>query len=444
MDIREQFIKSKKMITGSEIATRVLKNSSWIVSYQIFAMVVGAFVSAIIARYFGPEKYGQYNYALSFTTLFTALSTLGLDTLTVKAIVDKEDEEGTILCTGLVLRAIGGSILTVLSFIIIRIIQPNDRELHLLVLFMSVTMVFKSFEVIEYWIQAYQRAKISSIIRMLSYIVTSGLKIILVFLKGNLIDFALIYMIDAINAGTAFITTYFRKRENKTKWKFDLHYSKNILSQSWYLVVSGLMVTLYMRIDQVMLGSMLPTKAELGVYSAAVQLASMWYFVPTSIITSFSPVIMSRKKNDEIGYLKSVQLLYTIVTWLGIGFGILVSLFSNTVVGILFGHDYIKAASILSVSIWGGTFAMLGSARGTWLICEGLQKYSIIYIGAGAIANLALNYVLIPIWGGYGAAVATLVSQATVAIVAPLFVKRTRISSIMMLKAFKFEGIIKK
>ena len=97
----------------------------------------------------------------------------------------------------------------------------------------------------------------------------------------------------------------------------------------------------------------------------------------------------------------------------------------------------------LLVSVWAGTFATLGSARGTCLICEGLQKYSIVYIGLGAVVvvNVVLNYTLIPIFGRYGAAIATLVSQITVAMIAPLFIKETRVSAIMMLKAFKLEGI---
>jgi len=198
-----------------------------------------------------------------------------------------------------------------------------------------------------------------------------------------------------------------------------------------------------MRIDQVMLGSMMPTKVELGVYSAAVQIASMWYFVPMAVITSLMPVIMNKKKINENSYLKSVQLLYTIVAWIGIGFSVFILLFSKRIVSILYGADFLKSANILSVSIWAGTFAMLGSARGTWLICEGLQKYSMVYIGAGCISNIILNYLLIPVLGGYGAAIATLVSQVIVVIIAPSFFKETRISSIMILKAFKLEGVLR-
>ena len=444
MSAKENIAKIKSNVLNSEVAVKVIKNSSWLVGDKVFTMIIGVFVTAFVARYFGPESYGQFNYALSFVTLFTALSTLGLETLTVKAIVDKEHDEGTILCTSLVLRVIGGVILTIIAVTLIRLIEPNESNTHILVTILSLTMVFKALEVIEYWIQAHQRAKISSVVRIMAYVIIAGFKIGMVLLGGNLIHFALIHMLNVIIVGIGLIIAYFRNREEKFKWKVDISYAKSILSQSWYLILSGLMVTLYMQIDKVMLGSLMPSKVEVGVYSAAASIASMWYFVPMAIITSFKPVIMSKKKINEESYLKSVQLLYTIIAWLGICFGIFVLIFSNPIVKILYGAEYQKASSILSVSIWAGTFAMLGSARGVWTVTEGLQRYNMFYVGAGAIINIILNYLLIPTAGGYGAAVATLMSQVTVAIIAPLFIKQTRISAIMMLKAFKLEGLIKK
>jgi len=59
-----------------------------------------------------------------------------------------------------------------------------------------------------------------------------------------------------------------------------------------------------------------------------------------------------------------------------------------------------------------------------------------VYVGSGAIVNIVLNYILIPIIGGFGAAIATLVSQITVAIITPMFIKQTRIASVMMIRAF--------
>lgn len=435
MEIKKQIIEIRSSTINRKETMNIIKNSGWLVGYRVFTMLIGIVIIGIIARYFGPEKYGQFSYAQSFVALFTVFSTLGLETLTVKGIIDKDYDEGNILCTSLILRCFGGILLTILASIIIRIIEPNDRNLQLLVLIMSFTMMIKSLEVIEYWIQAYQKAKISSVIRMGAYLITAASKIILIIFNGNLVNYAMIFTLDAVIIGSSLVIAYFKIRQDTSRWKFSLSYAKNILAQSWYLILSGLMITLYMKIDQVMLGSMMTTKAELGVYSAAVQIANMWYFVPMAVITSFKSVIMSKKKIDERSYMEVVQRLYTVVAWIGIGFGIFIVLFSNLIVKILFGLEYIKAANILSVSIWAGTFAMLGSARSIWLLTEGLQKYTPIYTMVGLIVNVTLNYILIPSMGGYGAAIATLCSQFSTCIIALTPFKNTRISTIMILKA---------
>lgn len=430
---------AKDKLLNNEVAKKIFRNSSWLVSDKIINMILGIFVTAVVARYFGPEDYGEFNYALAIVSLFTVLSTLGLEILTVKTIVDKDYEEGTILCTSFLLRVMGGIVLTVVSCIVMWVLEPSDNYLQLIVLIMSFSMVIRSFEVIEYWIQAHQKAKISSIIRIIVSLVTGSLKLLLVYFGGGLILFSLIYTIDIAIVSAALVMAYFKYRQEKSRWRFSVSYAKEILSQSWYLVLSGLMVSLYMRIDQVMLGTMMPNKDELGIFSAAVRIAEMWYFVPTAIIVSFRPVIMSKKRTDEVGYMKSIQVLYNIVAWMGIAFGLFILLFSRLIIDILYGPEYIEAARILSVSIWAGIFAMLGSARGVWLVSEGLQRYSMAYIAAGCIINVSLNYLLIPNYGGYGAAIATLASQITVAIIAPAFFKPTRISSTMMLRAFNLK-----
>jgi O-antigen/teichoic acid export membrane protein len=110
---------------------------------------------------------------------------------------------------------------------------------------------------------------------MTIYVIIAGFKIGMVLLGGNLIHFALIYMLDVIIIGIGLIIAYFRNREEKFKWKVDKSYAKSILSQSWYLILSGLMVTLYMQIDKVMLGTLMPTNIEVGVYSASTQVTGM-------------------------------------------------------------------------------------------------------------------------------------------------------------------------
>ncbi|EJQ64903.1 flippase [Bacillus mycoides] len=436
MKVKNIIALSYKRIKGNEVAAKIIGNASWLVGDKVFNMVIGVFVMALVARYLGPENYGLYNYALAFVTLFTALSTLGLETLSVKSIVHQEEEEGTILYTSLILRVLGGIVVVFLASISVRVLAPDEPLIHLLVMIMSFTMIIKSLEVIEYWIQAYQKSKISSLIRMGAYAFSALLKIAFVFFNGNLLHLALIYTSDALIVGIALVIAYFKNRTSHTKWKFEFQYAKKVLSKSWYLILSGLMVTLYMQIDKVMLGSMLTNKKELGMYSAATQIASMWYFVPLAVITSFQPIIMKKKLESHNNYINSMQTLYSIVAWIGILFGICMILFSDLIVAILYGQEYKHAANIITISVWAGTFATLGSARSIWLLVENLQKYTLLYTSAGLIINVGLNYLLIPNYGGFGAAFATLIAQAFANIFVLAFFKKTRISSIMIIKAF--------
>lgn len=434
----------KEYLNTNIIIKKVIENSSWLIGDKILTLILGVFVTSIIARYFGPEKFGLFNFSLSFTALFTALSTLGLETLVVKDIIDGKYNEETILYTSFTLRTLGGLILTIISFVFIRILEPNDKNVHLLVLIMSLVMVVKAFEVIEYWIQAHQKAKISSIIRILAYSITSILKVSIVVFKGNIIHYSLVFLVDAFIIGITLVIVFFKIGKRKFHFRVDFEYGKNILNRSWYMILSGLMVTLYMRVDQVMLGTMLKDKTELGIYSVAAQVASMWYFVPLAIITSFKPVIIKNKSIDNKYYIESIQFLYFIVTWIGILFSVLIMIFSKFVINLLFGIEYAKAVGILNVSVWSGIFATLGSARSIWLISEGNQRYTIVYTFFGFIINILLNYLLIPVIGGYGAAIATLIAQFFANVIVLLFFKETRISSLMIIKSFSIISISKR
>lgn len=439
-------IKISKIVSSifkNEIALNTLKNSSWLVGDRLITMILGVFVTAIVARYFGPENFGVFNFALSFVTLFTVFSTLGLETLTVKAIVDNEFDEGIILCTSLVLRLCGGLILTIASITLIKFIEPNNSIMFIIVLILSITMIFRSLEVVEYWIQAHQRAKLLSLVRIISYIIVASLKIVMVILGGSIVHYALIHMLNVLLIGGLLLFAYFWIRTDKFIWRFDLIYAKLILSQSWYLILSGLMVTLYMQIDKIMLGSLMSTKFEVGLYSSAIAISSMWYFVPFAVISSFKPVIMRKRVLGEESYKKPIEYLYSIVIWISIFFGLFITLFSTIIVRVLYGADFLGATGVLSVSVWSGTFAIIGSVTSIWLVFKGLQKYNTIFVFSGAVANIVLNMILIPMYGAYGAAIATLLTQIIANIITPLLFKKTRSNVVMIFDALILRSIIK-
>lgn len=413
---------------------KIFGNSMWQVSEKIITMLLSIIVTSIIARYLGTEKYGMANYIISIVMLFTAFSTLGMESITINDIVSKKYKTDNIIGTSFVIRLIGGIVLIIISQITIYILTGGDYLSQILGIIMGTCMMFKAFEVIEYYLQAEMKLKNVAIIRFITAIIVAISKLIVVYFDFGIIGFVSTYLLDAVVAGFLFYIYY--KIKKVGIFKFDKTYAKDLLKKCWYIAVAGLLATIYMRIDQVMLGNMLESKSENGIYSAAIRIAEMWYFIPLAIIASFQPVIISYKTdNDFENYNKNMQKLYDIIAIVGFTFGILISMFGWIAIKILYGDEYIKSADILLISAWSGLFATLGSARSVWLVAENKQKYTLVYTAIGCVLNIILNMLLIPQIGSVGAAIATLVVQIVSNVFVLLMFKETRKSSVMILKA---------
>ena len=111
------------------------------------------------------------------------------------------------------------------------------------------------------------------------------------------------------------------------------------------------------------------------------------------------------------------------------------TLLARPIVYVLFGTEYAKTAGILAVAVWYITFGYYGSVRNIWILAEGKQKYLTGINVAGALSNVVLNFVLIPIWGGVGAALASVITQFFTNVVIGFLLKPIRKNNDLMLKS---------
>lgn len=419
----------KEKINKHTLVKKAAKNSGWVIFQNISTMALGIFVTALVARYLGPEKYGIFNYALSVTGLFAGIAAVGINNIMVKDLTDEPNNEGKILGTGFTIRLIASIILIVVSEITLCLLSGADKTLLIIGAILASMMIFKAFEVVEYYLQYKLNMKIVAIVRILVFVILCAIKILCVVFKLGLIFYSTAYLIETIVYAVAIYFAYIKiNKKNNTsyKWTFDKTYAKNLLSRSWYFAISALMVTIYLKIDQTMLGSMIADTAEVGIYSAAVRITELWVFVPLAIITSLRPIIMGFKNTDDVKYKLNLSRLYYIISIICLVFAIFMILSSNLIVNILYGAEYIKAGSILYILIFGTYFGIFGNIHYIWMICENKQKYSLYYSFCGCFSNIILNIILIPKYGGYGAAIATLISQIFANVFSYSFFKETR------------------
>jgi len=415
-------------------------NTSWLFMEKLLRIVLGLFVGIWVARYLGPAKYGLLNYAQAFVGLFTPVASLGLNNIVIRDLVQNENKRDALLGTAFLLKLFA----TIIVFFLLSIavnFTSNDTFTNVLVFIIASATLFQSSNVIDFYFQSQVLSKYAVYSHFISLIFSSGIKIYFIFIRAPLIWFALVFAFESFILSLGFIYFYIKQRLSIFTWKFNLSLAKELIKDSWPLIFSGIVVSIYMRIDQIMIKEMLDNEA-VGNYVAAVRISEACYFIPTIISGSVFPAIINTKKGDERLYYNRLQKLYDLMVWLAIAIALPMTFLSNLLVKVLYGEQYTLAGNVLMIHIWAAIFVFLGVANSKWLINENLQKYSLINTSIGALTNIILNYYLLQVMGINGAAIATLISQAVASYLCLFFFKQTRINFYNLTKSFNIIRII--
>ena len=418
--------------------SKVTKNSIWIISEKIFQMIISLFVNRIVAEYLQPENYGTLNYVISLVTFFTSLCTLGLDAIIINEIINKKDKQGEILGTSIFMRLISSFISTVLIVIVVLFLKPNNNTILIMAILQSMCLFFHAFDSLNIWYQSKLKSKYTSIIAFITYIIVALYRVYIVVTEKSLEWFALYNVLSVFL--TSMLTLGLYKKQKGPKLQINRSIIKPLLKKSYPFILSGLMIAIYGQTDKIMLGSFMPDMTGVGLYSVAITITNLWSFIPSAIITSFRPTIISAKLESNEKYIKRLKQLYSIILWVNIAYALFVTLFADIIINVLYGEAYIGAKIPLLLAVWSGGFSYIGVARDIWFVSEGYQKYSTWISLAGCLTNVILNYLMIPVLGIVGAALATTITQIMTGLISTLFFKKTRINTKYILESviFKF------
>jgi O-antigen/teichoic acid export membrane protein len=160
-----------------------------------------------------------------------------------------------------------------------------------------------------------------------------------------------------------------------------------------------------------MLGQMVG-REEVGIYSVAVRLSEVWYFFATAVVVSVFPSLLKQRSDNPSLYSKRLQQVCDLLFVSALVSAICVAFLSPVLIPFVFGEAYKGSAVLLSIHIWAGLFVFMRALVSKWLIAEHLLKFSLLSHGLGALVNIVGNYLLIPSFGGLGAAYATVLSYA--------------------------------
>tara|TARA_B110000977_G_scaffold201487_1_gene296351 strand:+ start:2472 stop:3833 length:1362 start_codon:yes stop_codon:yes gene_type:complete len=436
-------IEKIKFLFAHKNFMKYFKNTSWLFVEKILRMIVALFIGVWVARYLGPEQFGLLSYAQSFVALFAVIASLGLDSLVVRELVKDESRAETLLGTSFFLKIFGA--FSMLIFLAIALqFTSNDFYTKALIFIIASASIFQSFNVVDFYFQSKVMSKYIVYANVISLLFSSVVKITLIISNAGLESFVFVYVFDSIVLAIGYLYYFFKHSDFKIqKLIFCKSTAILLLKDSWPLILSGIVISVYMKIDQVMIKQLLGDEA-VGQYSAAVRISEAWYFIPGVIASSLFPAIINAKKHSEELYYKRIQRLYNLMVWIAIAIAIPVTFLSDSIINLLYGGQYNQAGGVLLIHIWAGVFVFLGISSSMWYLTENLQKLLFWRSFYGMLVNIALNIILIPSYGIKGAALATLFSQIVAAYIFDISSNKTRLMFIMKTRSIFLTNSFKK
>lgn len=398
------------------------KNILWLFGDKVLRLGLGLIVGVVVARHLGPELFGKWNYAIAFISLISALSTLGLDQIVVKKLLQDKNEEHTLLGSAFFLRLIGSLLSTIIVFIYFSLIK-NDSQLLIVATLTVFNLWFQSSDIIDLKNQSVLQSKKTVIVKNTSFVIISTLRILFVYLNFSLIAFSILALVESILSAVGLILFY--GIGNLKKWKINIEYCKSLLKQSYPLILSGIIIMMYMRIDQIMIGEILGNKST-GLYSISTRFTELFYFIPSIFVTSFFPKLIEKYNKDRNEYYSNSIKLFKLLFIFSLTISIFFTFSADTIINFLYGEKYQLAVNSLCISIWTGIFVFWGVAAGNILVIENLNKHNLNKSIHGLVINVILNIFLIPKFGINGAAIATLISQFYASYLYYFLFKKTR------------------
>lgn len=372
-------------------------------SLKIFSAI---FVTIYLARYLGPEQFGVLSYVLAVTTVFMAVSRLGMESILVRDLARHPELNQPQMSTAFILMLIAG-IAAVLILAGLAYWLESNTQTRIYIWIISTGILFQSLLVTDYNFQSQVKAKYSSLAKSIALGISVSLKLIFIHYEAPLIYFAALYALDHLVIGITLLAIHINKKQPFFFLHFDPRLVKPLMASAWPIILSAIAANLYIRIDQIMIKKLLNTE-QLGLYAAAIKIFEGWLFVPYIISISLLPAIVKIKSGSPRNYEKNLAMLFSLLLWSSAAVALTTTLFSETIISYTYGEEYQGSSKVLSIVMWASVFAALGSVTARYLTVEGMEKKIAVRTFAGLIINIALNSILIPSYGIEGAAYATL------------------------------------
>ncbi len=392
-------------------ARSIARNSAIQLGGRGITMVASLATIALVARYLGPHKYGQYQLIIAMLLLVN-VSDFGIATVAVRHLSVGRRSADHIISNVLTLRlALGiaaAAIAIGLSFA-----MQYDAEVKWAMAVASLSFLLMIFSgsfnaafVAHLRMEFAVAGNIAQAVVLLAGVTT------VVLTEGGLVRLLIAY--DAAILANSLVCLYFARRFVNPKFSFDQVYSRELMRDAVPIMIAGLLINAYDRVDVLML-KLFTDSPSVGYYGFAYRLIDLAAPLSFIFVNSVYPLLSTHHANGEMGEFKKLyQRAHDFLSLAGVSISTGVILFAPEIVRFIGGNEYYAAVTSLRVLALAFALIWLSNLVNYSLIAVGKQGMLLWIACIGLAVNVSVNLVMIPIYGKEGAAATTALTELTI------------------------------
>lgn len=423
----------------SIVSHPALANVGWIMTERIGRLMIAMVVGVLVFRKLGVERLGAFSYALAMMGLFSPLSTAGLGENLVRRMIGERTCVGTVLGTAFMIRITGTLLAFILGLGIFHLLPNHTSANGFDVAVAGLALWSAPLLVLDPFFQSLSRSRVVTVCGLAAGIVAAFVKMGGVALDAPISFFLFANALDALLLGAGLLGVYLAI-PRAGAWRVDVAEGRALLAEAIPSILAGFAIFVYDQSDLILLG-MLSQEREVGLYTAAVRVSSIWRFIPFAILTSAAPFLYRAQQRSDTEYAEALLQTTSLVVATCYFFIVPIAVFPAEILGLLFGDSYVAAAPALRVHIFSNLFCVLGVAQSTWLLGRGLLWAGLRNTVVAAAVNVVLNVVIIPRYGAVGAAATTVVATCVATIPLNAIFEDTRRLAGIQFKSLALVGV---
>lgn len=373
-------------------------------------LLLGVVVTLIIVRALGASGFGQWSTILAVAQIATSFGDLGLSQVVVSRAARDPAGPAEWLGALLGLRLVLSVPILLVQLIVVLLVAPS-AHVRVAGVIIAATTVLGAAGSLTAAFQLRVRNDLSMLVITVNSVLWTGGTAAAAAFTSDIRIFAIVFLVASV-VSTA-ITVWLALRGTAVRLRGVRRLWGPLLRVGIGLGGAGILVTLYVRLDQILVFHFAGSY-QAGLYGAAYRILDQIQFLPASVMTTLFPLIASAYPADLPRARALLQTSAEYLSMASLGALAFTVVAAQPIMVLLFGSAFAASAPALPILMGAFVSISFGYLAGNMVAILSLQRQYMSYAAMGLLLNAGLNIVLIPRYGFEAAAWITLATEVLV------------------------------